>query len=98
MSVASNTSKESDRLALRAELNKLKPGFMSQADWDEEMDRQDKQDEVTLAALIKSGEQYNLDHPDETPTPATDEDTRTQSAEEVLAAHGVELDPITPVA
>jgi hypothetical protein len=98
MSELSNTDDEAYRLALRAELNKLKPSFYPQAAWDEEMDEADRQDEKTLAAMIKAGEEYDAEHPDDPPTPATPEDCRLVPIEEILADHGFPpLDPITPV-
>jgi hypothetical protein len=93
----STNSDDTHRLALRAELNKLKPDFVSQSDWDELMDEQDKQDRATLAAMIKAGTQYEADHPEEPVDSAPADVDKIPSMEEWLAEQGEELDPTTPV-
>ena len=84
---------EARKLAVRAELNKLKPDFMSQADWDAEMDEQDRKNEVTLAAMIEVARQYEIDNPDEAIEPAPADAGKIPSMEEFLAEQGRELKP-----
>jgi hypothetical protein len=62
---------EADRLALRAECDKLKPDGIPQAMWDELNDDLDRQDAVEFADLVKGIQEYEDEHPDEPREPAT---------------------------
>ena len=101
MSELSNTETklpEDYRLAVRAETDKLKPAFMSQAQWDEFQDEIERDTAVTFAAMMKTAAAYEADNPDEKPEPAPDYGHLPQPIEEFLSERGLPaIDPMTKV-
>ena len=101
MSELSNTETklpEDYRLAVRAETDKLKPAFMSQAQWDEMQDEIERNTAVLFAAMMKAAAAYEADNPDEKPEPAPDYGHLPQPIEEFLQEQGLPgIDPMTKV-